>query len=94
MQHRCTYVDKKSVTSCFALFLSIVSSTIGIECSKWVCLKKKAQTKITFYTWDFAGQVSGLCMGEAGVKLGMWVVLIGFVDSVGMGGCACLQLFW
>ena len=63
MQHRCTYVDKKSVTSCFALFLSIVSSTIGIECSKWVCLKKKAQTKITFYTWDFAGQVSGLCMG-------------------------------
>ena len=33
-------------------------STVGIECDKWVCVsKRKAGPKITFYTWDFAGQV-------------------------------------
>lgn len=37
-------------------------STVGIECGKWECGLKKRGTprdipKITFYTWDFAGQV-------------------------------------
>jgi len=36
-------------------------STVGIECEKWVCSKKhgapRNALKITFYTWDFAGQV-------------------------------------
>jgi len=37
------------------------ASTVGIECEKWVCSKKhgapRNALKITFYTWDFAGQV-------------------------------------
>lgn len=34
-------------------------STVGIECDKWVCVSKRkvGGPKITFYTWDFAGQV-------------------------------------
>ena len=37
------------------------ASTVGIECEKWVCSKRhgapRNALKITFYTWDFAGQV-------------------------------------
>ena len=40
-------------------------STVGIQCDKWLYKKTTAvkdATDITFYTWDFAGQVtSGLC---------------------------------
>lgn len=37
-------------------------STVGIECGKWECGLKgrgapRGAPKITFYTWDFAGQV-------------------------------------
>lgn len=35
------------------------NSTVGIQCDKWVYKKFSGgdATHITFYTWDFAGQV-------------------------------------
>ena len=40
------------------VFPSERQSTVGIQCDRWVYKKAGATTQITFYTWDFAGQVT------------------------------------
>ena len=44
----------------FPLLCTERHSTVGIQCDKWVYRKSgaaKDTSEITFYTWDFAGQV-------------------------------------
>ena len=50
-------------------------STVGIECGKWDCALKgrrapKDGPKITFYTWDFAGQVIEVMLATKNPQLG------------------------
>ena len=44
------------------------ASTVGIDCGKWECRRRSSRKspKITFYTWDFAGQV----YSAGGLQLG------------------------
>ena len=59
-QYMCVWYNARCVSVIVAAWAyAEKESTVGIECDKWVCVSKRkvGGPKITFYTWDFAGQV-------------------------------------